>query len=148
MTRPDMSIKVERQLHDMRILGRIVGVRSTEQFVWHLLTPTSIYFIIKKHQSRQIAGTDAFFIQRAFLSLCHYSYLLIRFCRSVLEDTTYRNDRIIVCWRGILNTGCCCSSVYNCVISNIDCNMSTVADDVTWLHIRYAYLVSTASHCA
>ena len=30
MTRPDMSIKVERQLHDMRILGRIVGVRSTE----------------------------------------------------------------------------------------------------------------------
>jgi hypothetical protein len=22
---PDMSIKVERQLHDMRILGRIVG---------------------------------------------------------------------------------------------------------------------------
>ena len=38
---PDMSIKVERQLHDMRILGRIVGVRSTEQFVRHLLTPTS-----------------------------------------------------------------------------------------------------------
>ena len=42
MTRPDMSIKVERQLHDMRILGRIVGVQSTEQFVWHLLIPTSI----------------------------------------------------------------------------------------------------------
>lgn len=33
MTHPDMSIKVERQLHDMRILGRIVGVRSTKQFV-------------------------------------------------------------------------------------------------------------------
>ena len=32
-TRPDMSIKVERMLHDMRILGRIVGVRSTEQSV-------------------------------------------------------------------------------------------------------------------
>ena len=43
MTRPDMSIKVERKLHDMRILGRIVGVRSTEQFVWHLLTLTSFY---------------------------------------------------------------------------------------------------------
>ena len=42
MTRPDMSIKVKRMLHDMRIPGRIVGVRSTEQFVWHLLplTPT------------------------------------------------------------------------------------------------------------
>ena len=26
-------------VHDMRILGRIVGVRSTEQFVWHLLPP-------------------------------------------------------------------------------------------------------------
>ena len=36
MTRPNMSIKVERKLHDMRILGRIVGVRSTEQFVRHL----------------------------------------------------------------------------------------------------------------
>lgn len=33
MTCPDMSIKVERKLHDMRILGRIVGVRSTKQFV-------------------------------------------------------------------------------------------------------------------
>ena len=32
-TRPNMSIKVERKLHDMRILGRIVGVRSTKQFV-------------------------------------------------------------------------------------------------------------------
>ena len=33
MTRPDMSIKVERQLHDMRMPGRIVRVRSTEQSV-------------------------------------------------------------------------------------------------------------------
>ena len=47
MTRPDMSIKVERKLHDMRILGRIVGVRSTEQFVWHLLIPTSYTLYIK-----------------------------------------------------------------------------------------------------
>ena len=38
MTRPDMSIKVERKLHDMRILGRIVEVRSTKQSVRHLLT--------------------------------------------------------------------------------------------------------------
>ena len=37
MARPDMSIKVERKLHDMRMADRIVGVRSTEQFVWHLL---------------------------------------------------------------------------------------------------------------
>ena len=36
---------MERKLHDMRILGRIVGVRSTEQFVWHLLTSTSLYRI-------------------------------------------------------------------------------------------------------
>ena len=32
-TRPDMSIKVGRKHQDMRILGRIVGVRSTEQSV-------------------------------------------------------------------------------------------------------------------
>ena len=30
-TRPDMSIKVVRKRRDMRIAGRIVGVRSTEQ---------------------------------------------------------------------------------------------------------------------
>ena len=38
MTRPDMSIKVERKLHDMRMSDRIVRVRSMEQFVWHLLS--------------------------------------------------------------------------------------------------------------
>ena len=43
MARPDMSIKVERKLHDMRILGRIVGARSTEQSVRHLLTLISFY---------------------------------------------------------------------------------------------------------
>jgi hypothetical protein len=32
VTRPDMSIKVGYISHDMRIKGRIVGVRSTEQF--------------------------------------------------------------------------------------------------------------------
>ena len=32
-TRPNMSIKVGLSSHDMRMLGRIVGVRSTEQFV-------------------------------------------------------------------------------------------------------------------
>ena len=35
MTRPDMSIKVGLQSHDMRILGRIVKVRSTKQSVRH-----------------------------------------------------------------------------------------------------------------
>ena len=43
MTRPNMRIKVEHMLHDIRILGRIVGVQSTEQSVWHLLTSTSYY---------------------------------------------------------------------------------------------------------
>ena len=43
MTCPDMSIKVERKLHDMRILGRIVRVRSTEQSVRHL---TSYYMLM------------------------------------------------------------------------------------------------------
>ena len=38
MTHPDMSIKVERKLHDMRMSDRIVRVRSTEAFVWHLLS--------------------------------------------------------------------------------------------------------------
>ena len=40
MTRPNMRIKVGRIPHDIRILGRIVGVRSTKQSVWHLLTLT------------------------------------------------------------------------------------------------------------
>ena len=33
VTRPNMSIKVGCISHDMRILGRIVGVRSTEQSI-------------------------------------------------------------------------------------------------------------------
>ena len=37
MTRHDISMKVERKLHDMRMACRIVRVRSTEQFVWHQL---------------------------------------------------------------------------------------------------------------
>ena len=41
MTRPDMRIKVGHMSHDIRILGRIVGVHSTKQSVRHLLTPTS-----------------------------------------------------------------------------------------------------------
>lgn len=32
-THPDMRMKVGRKLHDIRIWGRIVGVRSTEQSV-------------------------------------------------------------------------------------------------------------------
>lgn len=32
-TRPNMSIKVGRKHHDMRMLGRIVKVRSTKQSV-------------------------------------------------------------------------------------------------------------------
>ena len=38
MTRSNMSIKVGRKPHDMRILGRIVGARSAEQSVLSLLT--------------------------------------------------------------------------------------------------------------
>ena len=50
-----MSIKVERQLHDMRILGRIVGVRSTEQFVRHLLPPHIIKIKVSlEKQMKQI----------------------------------------------------------------------------------------------
>ena len=33
LTRPNIRIKVKRQLHVMRIFGRIVRVRSTEQSV-------------------------------------------------------------------------------------------------------------------
>ena len=34
-TRPDMSIKVKRQLRDMRISGRIAGVRKHGAIRWH-----------------------------------------------------------------------------------------------------------------
>ena len=44
---PDMSIKVERQLHDMRILDRIMEVRSTEQSVRHLSTPVSYHTFVR-----------------------------------------------------------------------------------------------------
>ena len=41
MPRPNMRIKVGRMPHDIRIWGRIVEVRSTKQFVRHLLSTTS-----------------------------------------------------------------------------------------------------------
>ena len=34
-TKRSIDIKVERQLHDMQISGKIMEVRSTEQFVWY-----------------------------------------------------------------------------------------------------------------
>ena len=55
---PNMSIKVERQLHDMRILGRIVEVRSTEQSVRHLSTPVSYHTFVRF--SRKIRKTHNF----------------------------------------------------------------------------------------
>ena len=53
MTRPNIRIKVGCIPHDIRILGRIVGVRSTEQSVWHLMTLTSQYRIITLFLRRQ-----------------------------------------------------------------------------------------------
>ena len=60
MTRPDMRIKVGRKLHDIRILGWIVGAHRAEQSRWHLLAllsrneirqETQENYIIKKEQS-------------------------------------------------------------------------------------------------
>ena len=60
-----MSIKVERKLHDMRILGRIVEVRSTEQFVRHLLTPTSLQFCTNNTpRSFMLKGTGSISLRR------------------------------------------------------------------------------------
>ncbi len=71
MTRPDMSIKVERQLHDMRILGRIVGVRSTEQFVRHLLTPTSNH---SESQDLEKIKEAVFRMRDSFFQSLHYIF--------------------------------------------------------------------------
>lgn len=54
MTRPNMRIKVGRMRHDIRILGRIVGVRSTEQSVWYLLAPISYYSFYRQFISLYI----------------------------------------------------------------------------------------------
>lgn len=69
--RPNMSIKVERKLHDMRIVGRIVGVHCTKQsvgiivggFPQHLIlydtkNSTTLYYrektvIIKSEKKKQ-----------------------------------------------------------------------------------------------
>ena len=53
MTRPDMSIKGKRKLRDMRILGRIARVRSTEQFVWHFLI---LIFLCQGHKPATTMG--------------------------------------------------------------------------------------------
>ena len=46
MTRPDMSIKVERQLHDMRILGRVLCASGTR------LAPTEVATEMWKYEVR------------------------------------------------------------------------------------------------
>ena len=64
MTRPNMRIKVGCIPHDIRILGRIVGVRSTEQSVWHLLTLTSydvrIVGVRSTERSEGIMGANVY----------------------------------------------------------------------------------------
>ena len=42
MPRPEMRIKVRCIPHDIRMSGRIVGARSTEQSVWHHLSTTQM----------------------------------------------------------------------------------------------------------
>ena len=66
---PDVSIKVKRKLHDMRMADRIVGVRSTEQFVWHLLIPTSYTLYIKIFDIVENWDIDNKFIKPIFDSL-------------------------------------------------------------------------------
>ena len=61
LLRPKRSvdIKVERKLHDMRMLGRIVKVRSTEQSVWHqLLTNLNVINARAKSLKARCACTN------------------------------------------------------------------------------------------
>ena len=51
MTRPNMRIKVGYIPHDIRILGRIVEVRSTKQSVWHLFISISLGYQGQKKQT-------------------------------------------------------------------------------------------------
>ena len=48
-TRPNMRIKVGRMPHDMRIWGRIVGVRSTKQ---------SVGIIVEGQKSQTMVSID------------------------------------------------------------------------------------------
>ena len=74
MTRPDMSIKVERKLHDMRILGRIVEVRSTKQSVRHLLTLISYDDArVKRSKSRSCLHDKAFELLTLVSSSYHFN---------------------------------------------------------------------------
>ena len=61
-TRPDMSIKVGCQSHDMRISGRIVGVRSTEQSVGIKVGDFGPDIIVCAVQNRCKDGNKVFLI--------------------------------------------------------------------------------------
>ncbi len=50
VTCPNMRIKVGCISRDIRIVGRIVGVRSTEQSVWHLVIQIVNNFNIRRQR--------------------------------------------------------------------------------------------------
>ena len=66
VTRPNMRIKVGRKPHDIRILGRIVGVQSTEQSVGIFSTHMIKYSYRLQNEIYNLPTVAVFLCKRKF----------------------------------------------------------------------------------
>ena len=106
---------------------RLGFVQPANQQMWnHLLTPWS-------YKAKKLP-----FLRMTALSIFKYS---------LLENSSYCNNAAVCCRRCILDTWFRCTCMYDGIVSNINCNVSTVTYDVTRLHVCLAYFISYTSHC-
>lgn len=56
-------------------------------------------------------------------------------CKIFLENTSYCKNLSVVCRRCKFNTCFCCTCMNDCVVTNINTNMTRVTNDIAWLCI-------------
>ena len=79
-TRPNMSLKVGCKSHDMRIIGRIVGVHSTEQSAGIILQigeylQTSFQYSMHMCDSCSVIGHWDACILSTFYAIFHFTFI-------------------------------------------------------------------------
>lgn len=62
-----------------------------------------------------------------------------------LEDPPYCKDLAVIRRRGIFNSVTSVACMDNCIVSNINCNMSAVTYDIARLHLGGAHAIPNAA---
>ncbi len=109
-----VDIKLERQLHDMRISGQIVRVRNTTQFTWHLfllpLRNGSVH--MSPYRIFPMVGI-LIFLKHQFLIYVHTkSWQSWKFCKSVLKRKIFPVFHIVQNALSYILTYCIQNTLY------------------------------------